>query len=566
VQAGARVDATEAAWNQTPLIFAAARGHAAAVRALVKAGADPNHHTRWVDVEERSEADEAADERLEEVLEKLKESEGGGPDWRPTPSQVQAAIEAAREVQRRWPDVPRPDQEAEEGGSAEESASPPEGPHPRKEGAAPQVGDSVPDESGPEEGAPAAGDDALTPPSPDSAAPRPKSYAQMVERWGGLTPLLHAVRQGHREAALDLIGVGADVNLASDGDGTTPLLMAALNGQFDLAIELLELGADPNARGVAGVTPLFATLERQWAPRASYAHPTAHQQQESTHLALLEALLEAGADPNTRLDSHLWFMEYTFGVLRGSGINLEGATPFWRAAYALDVDAMRLLKDHGADPSLATVKPPERRRRPMEAEPTEEESEEGEAQPADEDEAAEGEGAAEPTEAVGAEEEGGLIKANAEGESAHEEEEGAAEEEEIDHSGVPPVEVGGPHIHPLHAASGVGYGQSFAGNAHRYVPGNWLAAVRFLVEECGADVNLRDANAYTPLHHAASRGDNELIRYLVSQGADVTLVSRSGQTTADMANGPVQRVPPYPETIDLLVELGAKNNDKCVSC
>ncbi len=567
IQAGALVDAPETAWSQTPLVFAAARGHADAVRMLVEAGADPNHHTRWVDVEERAEADEEADKRLEEFLEKLKDSEGGGPDWRPTPSQVQAAVEAAREIQRRWPDVPHPNEEAEEGSDEEASDSLPEGPATPKEGSAPQSGDSVSAESGAVEGVPTAVDAAPAPPSPDSAGPRPKSYAQMVERWGGLTPLLHAVRQGHREAALTLIEVGADVNLASDGDGTTPLLMAALNGQFDLAEVLLELGADPNATGVAGVTPLFATLERQWAPRASYAHPTAHQQQESTHLALLEALLEAGADPNVRLTSHLWFMEYTFGVLRGSGINLGGATPFWRAAYALDVDAMRLLKDHGADPSLATVKPPERRRRPMEAEPEEEEGEGDEAEPTEEGEAAAEEGTAEPPEAAAANEEGGPIKANAEGESAHEEEAGeAGEEDEIDHSGVPPVEVGGPHIHPIHAASGVGYGQSFAGNAHRYVPDNWMAAVRFLVEECGADVNLRDANAYTPLHHAASRGDNELVRYLVARGADVTVVSRSGQTTADMANGPVQRVPPYPETIQLLVELGATNNDKCVSC
>ena len=68
------------------------------------------------------------------------------------------------------------------------------------------------------------------------------------------------------------------------------------------------------------------------------------------------------------------------------------------------------------------------------------------------------------------------------------------------------------------------------------------------------------------MHHAASRGDNAMIRYLVSKGADVTLVNRGGQTTVDMANGPVQRVQPYPETIKLLEGLGAKNNHKCVSC
>ena len=87
----------------------------------------------------------------------------------------------------------------------------------------------------------------------------------------------------------------------------------------------------------------------------------------------------------------------------------------------------------------------------------------------------------------------------------------------------------------------------------------------WLVEN-GADVNARDANGYTALHHAASRGDNELVKYLIEHGADVTVVSRKGQTTADMANGPIQRVPPFPETIDLLVSYGAINNDNCVSC
>jgi hypothetical protein len=57
-----------------------------------------------------------------------------------------------------------------------------------------------------------------------------------------------------------------------------------------------------------------------------------------------------------------------------------------------------------------------------------------------------------------------------------------------------------------------------------------------------------------------------LIKYLVSKGADVKAVSRSGQTTVDMANGPVQRVQPFPETIALLESLGARNNHRCVSC
>jgi len=93
-----------------------------------------------------------------------------------------------------------------------------------------------------------------------------------------------------------------------------------------------------------------------------------------------------------------------------------------------------------------------------------------------------------------------------------------------------------------------------------------LAAVKYLIEELHADVNERDADGNTALHNAAARGDNEMIEYLVSKGGDVKAVNRSGQTTVDMANGPVQRTQPFPETIKLLESLGAKNNHKCVSC
>ena len=128
------------------------------------------------------------------------------------------------------------------------------------------------------------------------------------------------------------------------------------------------------------------------------------------------------------------------------------------------------------------------------------------------------------------------------------------------------MEEGGPGLYPIHAATGHGYSVGFAANSHRFVPGAWLKAVTYLVEEHGADVNERDYNGSTPLHNAASRGDIEVINYLVEKGADVKAINRKGQSTADMANGPAQRTQPYPDAIKLLESLGSINNDNCLSC
>ena len=88
------------------------------------------------------------------------------------------------------------------------------------------------------------------------------------------------------------------------------------------------------------MAPLFATLNNEWALRTWYPQPTAGAQQKASYLELLEALLKAGADPNARTRSHIWYAAYNTGRM---GVEFAGATPFWRAAYALDVEAMRLL-------------------------------------------------------------------------------------------------------------------------------------------------------------------------------------------------------------------------------
>jgi len=332
---------------------------------------------------------------------------------------------------------------------------------------------------------------------------RAYTYNELIGKQGGLSALHFAARQGALQTVKALVEAGADVNQVSPADATSPLLIATINGHFDTAKALLDLGADPNLSSAAGMSPLYAVLNVEWAPKMFYPQPRAYLQQQLSYLDLTKALLDKGADPNRRLNKKIWYTQYNFDLLR---IDESGATPFWRAAYASDVEAMRLLLTYGADPTVPTSKPAGRTRI------------------------------------------------------------GDNDRETRETSTLPPVPVGGPHVPALLAAAGPGYGEGFAANAHRFAPGGMLAAVKYLVEELGADVNATDAEGNTAVHNAASRGDNEMIQYLVSKGADVTKVNRSGQTTVDMANGPAQRTQPYPETIKLLESLGAKNNHKCVSC
>jgi ankyrin repeat protein len=334
---------------------------------------------------------------------------------------------------------------------------------------------------------------------------RQYNYTELVGHWGGLTPLHLAARQGELETVKALVEARADVNQRSAGDEASAMVVAAVNGNFDVAKYLLDHGADPNIAQDNGVTPLYAAINCQWADKALYPQPRAQEQQHTTYLDLMEAVLAKGADPNARLTRKVWYGQYDFDQ---SGVDESGATAFWRAAYADDVDAMKLLVKYGADYNIPTQRTPGRPR-------------------------------------LG----------------------DASERTSLqDVSGLPPVPVGGPGVPPLLAASGQGYGEGLAANHHHYSPAGMLTAVKYLVEELHVDVNARDHEGNTALHNAAARGDNDMIKYLVSKGADPKAVNRAGVTTVDMANGPVQRITPFPETIKLLEGMGAKNNHKCVTC
>jgi len=332
---------------------------------------------------------------------------------------------------------------------------------------------------------------------------RQYNYTELVGSWGGLSPMHLAARQGHIDSVMALLDAGANINQPAAGDNVTPMLIAIINGHYDLAKALLDKGADPNLAQNNGVTPLYAALNCQWSDKALYPQPRAFEQQKTTYLELMDALLQKGASVNARLTKKVWYSQYDFDQ---SGVDETGATPFWRAAYADDIDAMKLLVKYGADPTIPTLRTPGRPRT------------------------------------------------------------GDAVREAEDVSGMPPVPVGGPGVAPLLAAAGAGYGEGLAANHHHYAPTGMLAAVKYMVEELHVDPTVRDHEGNNAIHDAAARGDVEMIKYLVSKGVDVKAVNREGKTTADMANGPVQRINPFPDALALLESLGAKNNHKCVSC
>jgi len=454
LEQGAPIDAREGAAGQTPLMFAAAYNRAAAVRVLLERGADPGTQTKVVDVLHSMTVDMEAGRVLEEALTSYKAAADAGEHWQPTPEQARAAVQAQRAFLLSDAPLDRFDPVS----LTRMRADYPGGPE----------------------------------------FEHPPYRETLVGKTGGMTALLHAAREGHLEAATALLDGGADMDQVSGGDETSPLLIAALNGQFDLALMLIERGANPNsAASTDGAAPLFAVLQTHWAPKSNYPQPRAHDNQKTGYLELLGALLDAGADPNVRLNTHLWYWEYGLTKI---GTDLTGATPFWRAAYAQDLEAMRMLAAHGADPNIPTQWP-----------------------------------------SVGMRE--------------RRQQDGRQQED----SGLPWIPEGAANAYPIHAAAGGGF-TGLGSFSVRNVPDQFLPAVKYLVEEHGADVNQLDSWGYTPLHYASSRGDNEMIRYLVEQGGDPGVITRLGQSTADIARGGragfFTRVA-FPETVQLLQTLGS---------
>jgi uncharacterized protein len=166
---------------------------------------------------------------------------------------------------------------------------------------------------------------------------------------GAMTPLLYAAREGNLDMVRLLLDAGADIDRPS-ANGTTPLVVATTNNHIDVALHLVERGADVNAADRFHLrTPLFAAVEMR---NPDYTRDTAPPRPNPRDpMALIDALLARGADPNLRANTTPF---RGFFQVSGNWANFDGQTPFLRAALNGDIALMRLLLAHGADANLGT--------------------------------------------------------------------------------------------------------------------------------------------------------------------------------------------------------------------
>jgi len=223
-----------------------------------------------------------------------------------------------------------------------------------------------------------------------------------AEQWQDQTALMWAAAGGHADMVSLLIGQGADVNARAKvldpqiqvsaepraqyraAGGLTPLLYAVRAGCLPCARALIDAGAGVDMTAPQGVTPLIVAINNfhfdlaryllqagadpnrwdWWGRTPLYAaidmntiphggRPDRRSLDETTSLDIARLLLEAGANPNAQLKLRPPFR--ATGADRGCDRLLGvGATPLLRAAKAFDVDAIRLLLAYKANPDLPT--------------------------------------------------------------------------------------------------------------------------------------------------------------------------------------------------------------------
>ncbi|MCU1339314.1 MAG: hypothetical protein JWO19_4895 [Bryobacterales bacterium] len=177
------------------------------------------------------------------------------------------------------------------------------------------------------------------------------------DKGGAFTPLVFAARENCLECAKILLDARADINQTTKY-GWTPLLTAVQNRHYQTASFLLDHGANPNISNNGGWSPLYIATDNRNIEGGDYpVRPP-----DMDHLELIKRLIDHGADVNIRVCGTQSTPTQCRGDSTETRTNFtmqwlyeEGATPFLRASQSGDVDLMKLLLAHGADPKIPTA-------------------------------------------------------------------------------------------------------------------------------------------------------------------------------------------------------------------
>jgi uncharacterized protein len=381
----------------------------------------------------------------------------------------------------------------------------------------------------------------------------------------GETVLMECVRGGNLDAVKLLLAGGADVNAKPDDHGQTALMWAAAEKHPEMVRALLDHGADVHVESNGGFTPLlFAArsgdLESAKTLLASGANPNDSAADGSAlliacasgHEELSIYLLEKGAKPNVADDHGITPLHYA--LLRGmSAARSLHATSQdgWDYYYRPDmVDLIKALLAHGADPNAKIEEKP-RLEGPFQG-----------------SESPNHMGSATPFLLAAASADIAAMRIlKAAGADPNRVTSGAAEFNT--QAGTTALMlaagIGGGRRIPIRKEDAmVHFVQPFDG---LQIQKQYLEAVKFLVEEMGADVNAVDQGGSTALHLAAWRGADLIIQYLVDKGAKIDAKDMYGQTALSIAEEvlPMQITDkgkaPYEirkSSAELLLNLGAQ--------
>jgi uncharacterized protein len=168
---------------------------------------------------------------------------------------------------------------------------------------------------------------------------------QHVEEFasGWMTPLMFAAREGDLESARLLMAAGASVN-AIAGDGKNALSLAIFNGNYEVASYLIDQRSDVNNADTQRFTPLFWAVDRRNMETA----PNFPWMVTTDPLPLIKKLLDAGADPNALVNNT------PRARMRAGSPRIVFATALMRAAFAGDLEIVKLLLSYGADPKIVS--------------------------------------------------------------------------------------------------------------------------------------------------------------------------------------------------------------------